>query len=151
MCTDYKLASISNKLKALLAIAEQVQIDGKRVTPEFVQQARAEGATDLDIHDTVLIAAAFCMYNRYEDGLATWQPRDDEMYIRWGSAWQSKAITVKPRDLLSWPETGPKHAMPPASAVAIRKFAASCIGTNWSHRPSDEVQHVSIRCWETGG
>jgi len=84
VCDDYKTAPVSNKLKALLAIADQVQLDGKRVTFELVQQAKAEGATDLDIHDTVLIAAAFCMYNRYVDGLATWQPRDPGMYKQMG-------------------------------------------------------------------
>ncbi len=84
VCSDYESAPITNKLKALLAIAEQVQLDGKRVTRELVGKARAEGATDLDIHDTVLIAAAFCMYNRYVDGLATWQPRDPGMYKQMG-------------------------------------------------------------------
>jgi uncharacterized peroxidase-related enzyme len=84
VCADYRTAPISSKLKALLAIAEQVQVDGKRVTKELVEQARAEGATDLDIHDTVLIAAAFSMYNRYVDGLATWQPREPEMYVEMG-------------------------------------------------------------------
>ena len=84
VCADYTTAPISNKLKALLAIAEQVQIDGKRVTKELVERARAEGATDLDIHDTVLIAAAFSMYNRYVDGLATWQPREPGMYAEMG-------------------------------------------------------------------
>jgi uncharacterized peroxidase-related enzyme len=79
ICTDYRSAPISNKLKVLLTIAEEVQMDGKRVTPELVQQACAERATDLDIHDTVLIAAAFRMYNRYVDGLATWRPRDSEV------------------------------------------------------------------------
>ena len=82
---DYRRASVSDKLKALLAIAEQVQIDGKRVTPQLIAEARQHGATDLDIHDTVLIAAAFCMYNRYVDGLATWQPADDDMYREMGS------------------------------------------------------------------
>ncbi|MFC5864668.1 carboxymuconolactone decarboxylase family protein [Acidicapsa dinghuensis] len=77
---DYVSAPVSPKLKALLAIAAEVQIDGKRVTPELVAEARAQGATDHDIHDTVLIAAAFCMYNRYVDGLATVQPRGEEMY-----------------------------------------------------------------------
>ena len=48
---------------------------GKNVQPEDVERARREGATDQEIHDTVLIAAAFCMYNRYVDGLATWAPR----------------------------------------------------------------------------
>ena len=84
VCSDFRSASISNKLKALLAIAEQVQIDGKRVTPELISAAKAEGATDLDIHDTVLIAAAFCMYNRYVDGLDTWQPRDEAAYAPMG-------------------------------------------------------------------
>jgi hypothetical protein len=59
-------------------------VDGKRVTKELVERARAEGATDLDIHDTVLIAAAFSMYNRYVDGLETWQPREPEMYVEMG-------------------------------------------------------------------
>jgi hypothetical protein len=54
------------------------------VTKELVERARAEGATDLDIHDTVLIAAAFSMYNRYVDGLETWQPREPEMYVEMG-------------------------------------------------------------------
>jgi len=84
VCSDYTAAPVSNKLRALLAIAEQVQLGGKRVTFELVEQAKAEGATDLDIHDTVLIAAAFCMYNRYVDGLATWQPRDPGMYKQMG-------------------------------------------------------------------
>ena len=84
VCRDYKTADITEKLKALIAIAEQVQIDGKRVTKQLVDEARQQGATDLDIHDTVLIAAAFCMYNRYVDGLQTWQPRDTEMYAAMG-------------------------------------------------------------------
>ena len=84
VCRDFITAPISDKLKALLAIAEQVQIDGKRVTKELVGEARKHGATEVEIHDTVLIAAAFCMYNRYVDGLATWQPRDAEMYSQMG-------------------------------------------------------------------
>lgn len=74
---SYTIAPISAQLKALLAIAEQVQIDGKRVTSALVEEARTHGATDLEIHDTVLLAAAFCLYNRYVDGLATWQPKND--------------------------------------------------------------------------
>lgn len=84
VCNDYKSAPVSKKLKALLAIAEQVQIDGKRVTKQLVERARDEGATDFDIHDTVLIAAAFSMYNRYVDGLSTLQPRDPDMYLQMG-------------------------------------------------------------------
>jgi uncharacterized peroxidase-related enzyme len=73
---DFEHAAISDKLKALLAIAGKVQRSGKDVQPEDVERARREGATDREIHDTVLIAAAFCMYNRYVDGLATWSPTD---------------------------------------------------------------------------
>jgi uncharacterized peroxidase-related enzyme len=73
-------APISPKLKALLKIAGHVQQGGKLVTAEDVAQARAEGATDLEIHDTVLIAANFCMMNRYVDGLATWTPDDPNFY-----------------------------------------------------------------------
>ncbi len=73
-------AAISEKLKALLAIAARVQQSGKLVKREDVDRARQLGATDLEIHDTVLIAAAFCMYNRYVDGLATWAPEQDHIY-----------------------------------------------------------------------
>ncbi|HEX3436928.1 MAG TPA: peroxidase-related enzyme [Pseudacidobacterium sp.] len=81
---DFRHAAISDKLKALLVIAGKVQKDGKHVTGEDVEHARSLGATDLEIHDTVLIAAAFCMYNRYVDGLGTWQPRDESMYAAMG-------------------------------------------------------------------
>jgi uncharacterized peroxidase-related enzyme len=77
---DYRSAPIAPKLKALLGIAEAVQKGGKNVTDALVAAARAEGATDVEIHDAVLIAAAFCMYNRYVDGLATWAPDDPAMY-----------------------------------------------------------------------
>jgi hypothetical protein len=61
-----------------------VQKGGKQVTSEDVARARQDGATDKEIHDTVLIAAAFCMYNRYVDGLATWQPTEREAYREMG-------------------------------------------------------------------
>jgi len=73
-------APISAKLRALLAIAAAVRADGRAVTPELVAAARAAGATDVEIHDTVLIAAAFCMFNRYVDGLATFAPTDPAAY-----------------------------------------------------------------------
>ena len=77
---DSEQAGVSPKLKALLAIAGKVQQGGKHVTAADVARARAEGATDLEIHDTVLIAAVFCMCNRYVDGLATWTPDDPDFY-----------------------------------------------------------------------
>ena len=81
---DVQSAPVTPKLKALLAIAGKVQQDGKLVTSGDVEAARRQGATDLEIHDTVLIAAAFSMYNRYVDGLGTWQPDNPEMYAQMG-------------------------------------------------------------------
>jgi uncharacterized peroxidase-related enzyme len=79
--TDYTSADISDKLKSLLAIAGSVQQGGKQVTPAQIDFARTLGATDREIHDTVLIAAAFCMFNRYVDGLNTWAPQDRQVYV----------------------------------------------------------------------
>ena len=81
---SYQDAPVSPKLKALLTIAGKVQQGGKYVTSADVELARAEGATDQEIHDTVLIAAAFCMYNRYVDGLATMTPTDPDAYDQRG-------------------------------------------------------------------
>jgi len=80
VCNDYRTAHISEKLKALLSIAGSVQKGGKHVTKEQIDLARGLGASDRDIHDTVLIAAAFCMFNRYVDGLAAITPNDLSTY-----------------------------------------------------------------------
>ncbi|MEJ0054434.1 MAG: peroxidase-related enzyme [Bacteroidota bacterium] len=77
---DFSTAPVSNKLKTLLAIAAQVQKSGKAVTSEAIENAKQKGATDVEIHDTVLIAALFCLYNRYVDGLSTVAPTDPEFY-----------------------------------------------------------------------
>jgi uncharacterized peroxidase-related enzyme len=77
---DLGSAPVSGKLRALLEIAGQVQVSGQMVTAEAVAKARAEGATDVEIHDAVLIAAAFCMFNRYVDGLGTPIPADPGQY-----------------------------------------------------------------------
>jgi uncharacterized peroxidase-related enzyme len=77
---DPEAAPLSPKMKALLAIAARVQRGGRFVRPEDIASARTEGATDVEIHDTVLIAAAFCMFNRYVDGLAAWTPTDPDGY-----------------------------------------------------------------------
>ena len=81
---DYQSAPVSAKLKALLAIAGKVQQGGKQVTQADISTAKEQGATDREIHDTILIAAAFCMYNRYVDGLGTWAPEPREAYIEIG-------------------------------------------------------------------
>lgn len=79
--SNYVTTPLSEKMKALLSIAGSVQKGGRSVTPSQVEEAKLEGATDREIHDTVLIAAAFCMFNRYVDGLATWAPTDRQVYI----------------------------------------------------------------------
>lgn len=81
---DYRAAPISPKLKALLAIAAKVQRSGREVAAADVEHARACGATDVEIHDAVLIAAAFCMFNRYVDGLAVVTPTEHEVYHAMG-------------------------------------------------------------------
>lgn len=78
--TDINMAPVSEKMKNLLHIASLVQKSGKAVTEEAITNAKNAGATDIEIHDTVLIAALFCLYNRYVDGLATVTPSDPEYY-----------------------------------------------------------------------
>ncbi|MBB5957992.1 putative peroxidase-related enzyme [Saccharothrix tamanrassetensis] len=78
--SDLDGAPIPGKLRALLRIAAAVRESGRKVTTVLVDEARAEGATDVEIHDTVLIAAAFSMYNRYVDGLGTLVPQDPPFY-----------------------------------------------------------------------
>jgi uncharacterized peroxidase-related enzyme len=73
-------APVSEKMKALLTIAGQVQQNGRAVTPASIETAKRAGATDIEIHDTVLIAALFSLYNRYVDGLATVTPTQPEFY-----------------------------------------------------------------------
>lgn len=77
---DIAIAPVSEKMKALLTIAGQVQQSGKNVSTASIEVAKKAGATDVEIHDTVLIAALFCLYNRYVDGLSTIAPTDPTFY-----------------------------------------------------------------------
>jgi len=86
--------AVSPKMRALLDIAKQVQKGGKHVTTSNIEKAREEGATDKEIHDTVLIAAAFCMFNRYVDGLATWAPEQDEAFMPIGEMLAKNGYTA---------------------------------------------------------
>lgn len=115
---DFESTDISPKIKALLNIAGKVQKGGKQVSSADVQRARREGATDKEIHDTVLIAAAFCMFNRYVDGLATWQPQDPEVYREIGR--QTARLGYVGRDYKTPLETiGTKHGS------SVKKVAGS--------------------------
>ncbi len=84
LLADYETMPISEKMKSLLSIAGSVQKGGKYVTPGQVEKAKNCGATDKEIHDTVLISAMFCMCNRYVDGLGTSANPDREFYIKRG-------------------------------------------------------------------
>ncbi|HEY2688907.1 MAG TPA: peroxidase-related enzyme [Streptosporangiaceae bacterium] len=80
VCLDPDTAPVSAKLRALLEIASAVRHSGRAVSDEHIGLARAAGATDVEIHDAVLIAAAFCMFNRYVDGLDAIAPEDPAVY-----------------------------------------------------------------------
>ena len=95
---DPSTAPVSVKLKALLAIASAVRDSGRAVTTEQVAGARTSGATDAEIHDTVLIAAVFCMFNRYVDGLATTAPDDPALYAASARHLVMRGYAVPPAD-----------------------------------------------------
>jgi uncharacterized peroxidase-related enzyme len=82
---NFQSIPVSSKLRALLQIAAKVQKGGKHVSEDDILAAKEEGATDMEIHDAVLIAAAFCMFNRYVDGLGTWAPESNEDYREMGN------------------------------------------------------------------
>lgn len=98
---NFEQADLPDKMKALLAIAGKVQQGGKNVGEEDIQRARDQGATDLEIHDTVLIAAAFCMFNRYVDGLATFVPEDPAFYRARGAYLAEKGYVAVSQEYLA--------------------------------------------------
>jgi uncharacterized peroxidase-related enzyme len=77
---DIETAPVTEKMKALLTLAVADGKSGKLVTAKMVASAKAEGATDREIHDTVLIAALFSLYNRYVDGMGTSMPDKDSYF-----------------------------------------------------------------------
>ena len=91
---DMQNAPVSEKLKTLLNIAGKVQISGKAVTAQDIEAARQLGAGDREIHDTVLIAAAFCMFNRYVDGLASFTPTNADEYAEMGRRMVEKGYVL---------------------------------------------------------
>jgi len=89
-------APVSEKMRALLTIAGKVQQSGLSVTEDDIVAARRQGATDLEIHDTVLIAALFCLYNRYVDGMAAWTPDEPAFYERLADRIVNRGYTRPP-------------------------------------------------------
>lgn len=93
---DIETAPVSEKMKALLQIAALAQKSGKAVTAEVVARAREAGATDREIHDTVLITALFSLYNKYVDGMATVAPADPAYYEMLGERITSRGYVRPP-------------------------------------------------------
>jgi uncharacterized peroxidase-related enzyme len=87
---EYKTTGLSPKMKALLLIAGKIQDSGRSVKPEDIEMARNAGAGDADIHDTVLIAASFSMFNRYVDGLGSLTPSGRLAYEEMGKKMSEK-------------------------------------------------------------
>jgi alkylhydroperoxidase family enzyme len=94
---DMQQSGVSDKLKALLHIAGKVQVLGREVTPEDIAAARMLGADDREIHDTVLIAAAFSMFNRYVDGLASFTPTEPAVYEAMGERMAKGYVPPSPK------------------------------------------------------
>lgn len=92
-------SDITEKMKALLTIAGKVQVLGKEVSKDDITAARKEGANDREIHDTVLIAATFCMFNRYVDGLNSFTPADAATYEEMGKRMVEKGYVVPEKDI----------------------------------------------------
>jgi AhpD family alkylhydroperoxidase len=86
----------SPKLRQLLRIAAQVRGSGQNITQEAIDEAKGCGATDMDIHDTVLIAALFCMFNRYVDGLTGDELGDVEQLKGGGRMIAERGYAMKP-------------------------------------------------------
>lgn len=85
---------LSEKMRALLVLARKVQLGGSTVKPEDIEFARKSGAGDTDIHDTVLIAASFSMFNRYVDGLSTLTPPEEIAYLDMGKRMSEKGYHI---------------------------------------------------------
>ena len=81
---DYETAPVSEKMKSLLSIAALVQQNGRNVSSSSIERAKNAGASDMEIHDTVLIASLFCLYNKYVDGLASVTPNENSFYQKLG-------------------------------------------------------------------
>ena len=94
--TNLDTAPISEKMKSLLRLAGKVQKSGREVKPDDIEAAKKAGATDEEIHDAVLVAAAFCMYNRYVDGLGTSLPKAKEDYVPMGKRLATKGYKYPP-------------------------------------------------------
>lgn len=107
---DITTAPVSEKMKALLHIADLVRQSGKAVTAEAIAAAKSEGATDVEIHDTVLIAALFCLYNRYVDGLATVAPTDPNFYKGIGERLKNNGYNRLPQGYDHLKKTNPQTA-----------------------------------------
>jgi uncharacterized peroxidase-related enzyme len=75
-----ELSRLDPKLSALASIARRVAQEPRTLDREDVARAKAAGASDGDVQLAILIAAAFCMYNRMVDGLRARTPANVAAY-----------------------------------------------------------------------
>lgn len=68
------------RVAALIGLARIVRGNARDVTTGDVARAKDAGASDGDVQLTVLIASAFCMYNRMVDGLRARTPASVDAY-----------------------------------------------------------------------
>lgn len=84
-------------LKSLMVIAKKIQEKSSDLSIEDFNKAKLHKFTDRDLHDLVLISSAFCMYNRYVDGLGTFTPPPgDKCYISIGERLALQGYQQKP-------------------------------------------------------
>jgi uncharacterized peroxidase-related enzyme len=124
---DAARAPVGDKLRALLAVAAKVQHDARTVTAADVAAARAAGAGDRDVHDTVLIAAAFSMFNRYVDGLAALTPTDPAVYAAMGRRLAEGGYAGPGAASGATAASGPVPASPAPRGTAATAAAASAV------------------------
>ncbi len=79
VCLYHTSTGISNKMRSLLHVAMDVRSLDRELLEISIGEAKVAGATDEEIHDTVLVTAFFSMCNRYVDGLgATFKESEPE-------------------------------------------------------------------------
>ncbi|MEU7473710.1 hypothetical protein AB0A94_35245 [Streptomyces sp. NPDC044984] len=80
--TDPDTTTVTERTRNLLHTTAEVVRAPHPLNDETVTAAHAAGATDDDIHDTILTTAALCMFNRHASALDTEPPADPAYYTK---------------------------------------------------------------------
>jgi len=68
------------RLAGLVTLARAVAASPHGRADAEAQAARQAGASDRDLHDTILVTGLFCLFNRYVDGLGVPEPASEADY-----------------------------------------------------------------------